>query len=103
MLWAGNTALDSRVDAAGCRDLGVSAIIVAPLLLQDRVLGLIAVFSRRPYAFGMRDLQALQDLAEKFTGNLQLGVEPADANTGHESPGFRAASEPLGGERNRKG
>ncbi|HEY1400804.1 MAG TPA: GAF domain-containing protein [Terriglobales bacterium] len=100
---SGNTALDSRVDAAACRELGVSAIIVAPLLLQDRVLGLIAVFSRRPYAFGMRDLQALQDLAEKFTANLQLSAEPAKANTGRESPGV-AASDPLGGAaRNRKG
>ncbi len=103
MQLSGNTALDSRVDAAACRELGVSAIIVAPLLLQDRVLGLIAVFSRRPYAFGMRDLQALQDLAEKFTANLQLSAEPAKANTGRESPGV-AASDPLGGAaRNRKG
>jgi GAF domain-containing protein len=59
-----NTVLDSRVDADACRKLGVSAIIVVPLLHQDQFLGLIAVFSRRPYAFGMRDLQALQDLAE---------------------------------------
>src|SRR5260370_22436547 len=101
MLWAGNTALDSRVDAAGCRDLGVSAIIVAPLLLQDRVLGLIAVFSRRPYAFGMRDLQALQDLAEKFTANLQLSAEPAKPNTGRESPAVAASDSFGGAARNR--
>jgi GAF domain-containing protein len=82
-----NTALDSRVDADACRKLGVSAIIVVPLLHQDRSLGLIAVFSRRPYAFGMRDLQALQDLADKFALNLQLSAESASANTGHESPG----------------
>jgi hypothetical protein len=48
---------------------------------------LMAVFSRRPYAFGMRDLQALQDLADKFALNLQLSAESASANTGHESPG----------------
>jgi L-methionine (R)-S-oxide reductase len=68
-----NTALDSRVDADACRKLGVSAIIVVPLLHQDQLLGLIAVFSRRPYAFGIRALQALQDLAEKFAVSLQLG------------------------------
>ncbi len=65
-----NTALDSRVDADACRKLGVGAIIIVPLLHQDQLLGLIAVFSRRPYAFGMRDLQALQDLAEKFAATL---------------------------------
>jgi putative methionine-R-sulfoxide reductase with GAF domain len=82
-----NTALDSRVEADACRKLGVSAIMVVPLLQQDPLPGLIAVFSRRPYAFGMRDLQALQDLAEKFAANLQLSAESANANTGHESPG----------------
>jgi putative methionine-R-sulfoxide reductase with GAF domain/ribosomal protein L40E len=66
-----NTKLDSRVGADACRKLGVSAIIVVPLLHQDQLLGLIAVFSRRPYAFGMGDPQALQDLAEKFAANLQ--------------------------------
>jgi putative methionine-R-sulfoxide reductase with GAF domain len=72
MQFCSNTALDSRVDADACRKLGVSAIIVVPLLHRDQLLGLIAVHSRRPYAFGIRDLQALQDLAEKFAANLQL-------------------------------
>jgi GAF domain-containing protein len=69
-----NTALDSRLDADACRKLGVRAITVVPLLREDQLLGLIAVFSRLPYAFGMRDLRGLQDLAEKFTANLQVGA-----------------------------
>ena len=72
-----NTALDSRVDAGACQKLGVSAIIVVPLVHQDQLLGLIAVFSRRPYAFGIRDLQVVQDLAEKFAANLQFSAESA--------------------------
>ena len=75
-----NTALDSRVDADACRKLGVSAVIVVPLLHQDRSVGLIAVFSRRPYAFGMRDLQALQDLAHRFAASLQVSGESVNAN-----------------------
>jgi GAF domain-containing protein len=82
-----NTALDPRVDADTCRKIGVSAIVVAPFLHEDQLLGLIAVFSRRPYAFGMRDLQALQDLAEKFAADLQLSTRSANANTPHESAG----------------
>jgi GAF domain-containing protein len=82
-----NTALDSRRDAEACRKLGVSAIIVVPLLHQDQLLGLMAVFSRRPYAFGMRDLQALEDLAERFAANLQVIAESANANTGRASLG----------------
>jgi GAF domain-containing protein len=88
MQFCSNAALDSRVDADACRKLGVGAIIVVPLLHQDQLLGLITVFSRRPYAFGMRDLQALQDLAEKFAANLQLGAESGQTPlTGHDRPG----------------
>jgi GAF domain-containing protein len=82
-----NTALDTRVEADACRKLGVGAIMVVPLLHQDRLLGLIAVLSRRPYAFGMRDLQALHDLAQRSAANLQLSAESANANPGHESSG----------------
>jgi GAF domain-containing protein len=82
-----NTTLDSRGDADECRKLGVSALIVVPLFHQDQLLGWMAVFSRRPYAFGMRDLQALQGLAEKFAANLQLSAKSGKANTGPESPG----------------
>jgi putative methionine-R-sulfoxide reductase with GAF domain len=80
-----NTALDPRVDAGACRKLGVGAIIVVPLVRQDRCLGLIAIFSRRPYAFGMRDLQALHELAQRSAANLPLGAGPANAN--HEASG----------------
>jgi hypothetical protein len=65
-----NTALSSEIDADACRRLGARATIVVPLLYQDQSLGLIAVFSKRPYAFGVRDLQVLEDLAGKFAENL---------------------------------
>jgi GAF domain-containing protein len=92
-----NAALDSRRDADACRKLGVSAIIVVPLLDQDQLLGLIAVFSRRPYAFGRRDLQALQDLADKFAANLQLSAECRQTPlTGHECPGAQCELDSRG-------
>ena len=77
---------DSRPDAEACRRLGVRAVVVVSLADRDQLLGLIAVFSRRPYAFGMRDLQALQNLIDEFTAKLQVRVESADASTGRESP-----------------
>jgi GAF domain-containing protein len=82
----GNTVFDSRPDAEACRRLGLRAVVVVPLATRDQLLGLVAVFSRKPYAFGMRDLQALQDLTEEFTAKLQIRVEAADASTGRESP-----------------
>ena len=82
----GNTVFDSRPDSEACRRLGLRAVVVVPLANRDQLLGLVAVFSRRPYAFGMRDLQLLQDLTEEFTAKLQVRVEAADASTGRESP-----------------
>jgi hypothetical protein len=67
-----NTLLDSRVDAKVCCKLGIRAIVVLPLFHNNLWRGLIAVFSARPYQFGMPDVQRLQDLAEKFTANMSL-------------------------------
>jgi GAF domain-containing protein len=66
----GNTVFDSRPDAEACRRLGLRAVVVVPLDHRDQLLGLVAVFSRRPYAFGTRDLQVLQNLTEEFTAKL---------------------------------
>jgi GAF domain len=78
-----NTELDPRVDAEACRELGIAAIIVVPLFCQDHLLGLLEVFSQRPYAFGMRDLQVLEALSEEFRANLPRNVESTD-ETIHE-------------------
>lgn len=67
-----NTLLDSRVDAVACCKLGVRAIVVLPLFHHSLWRGLIAVFSARPYQFGMPDVQRLQNLAEKFAANMSL-------------------------------
>jgi GAF domain-containing protein len=83
-----NAALSSHADADACQKLGIRALIAAPIFHEDRPLGLIAVFSTRPYAFGMRDVQALQDLAEKFTLAPQVSTEPAKANTAPHPPGI---------------
>jgi GAF domain-containing protein len=86
--WCHNTELDSRVDADACRLLGVRAIVIVPLLHRDRLLGIIEVFSRRPYAFGKPHLQILQDLAERITSNVKFANErPAisDNTTGNSN------------------
>jgi TonB family protein len=80
----------------------VRAIIVAPLLHQDQFLGLIEVFSRRPFAFGMHDLQALEDLANRFTATLRLGAGSPKVDTAQEPPGVDAAPELLAGERSQR-
>jgi GAF domain len=81
MQFCPNTMLDSRTDAQACHKLGARAVIFMPLFREDQTLGLIAAFSRRPYAFGVRELQALQDLADEFAVNLQIVAVPrSDSN-----------------------
>jgi GAF domain. len=66
-----NTLLDDRVDAGTCRELGIGSIVVVPLLHQDRLLGLIGMYSSRPYAFGTRDFAALDALRDEFSVSLR--------------------------------
>jgi GAF domain len=66
-----NTLLDDRVDAEACRELGIGAIVVAPLFHHEQLLGLIGMYSSRPYAFGNRDFSALESLREEFSIGLR--------------------------------
>ncbi len=54
---------DPRVDAAGCRALGVNAIVAAPITNLDRVLGVLTVVSPQAYAFDDRAVAVVQWLA----------------------------------------
>jgi GAF domain-containing protein len=74
-----NTLLDDRVDAEACRELGIGSIVVVPLFHQERLLGLIGMYSSRPYAFGNRDFTALEALREDFSAGLSIRAKAAAA------------------------
>lgn len=76
---------DSRADADVGAEHGVRAVIVVPLLHQDHLLGLLAVFSRRPYAFGVRDIDALESLAGRFTAVFSREADSTRDGTSHDS------------------
>jgi hypothetical protein len=80
-----NTMLDDRVDAEACRELGIGAIVVAPLFHEEQLLGLIGMYSSRPYAFGTRDFSALEALREEFSASLRDRSQAA-MNAPHENP-----------------
>ena len=65
------------------------------ILYQDHLLGVMEVLFQRPFVFGMRDLQVLQDLAERITAPQRPSAELAKINTGHELLGARAAADAL--------
>jgi len=65
-----NTKVNSQMDADVCLKLGVRDVIAVPVIHQDHWLGLIAVFSRQPYAFGARDLDSVDSLVQGFADRL---------------------------------
>lgn len=60
-----DTEADPRVNGEACRELGVRSILVAPVLREERVAGVVEVFSLLPYAFGDRDILTVQALARR--------------------------------------
>jgi TonB family protein len=76
-----DTETDSRVNAEACRRLGVRSMLIAPLVDQNRAIGIIQVFSAWPNAFGKREISALQVLAGRIAENTReaeagLPVQP---------------------------
>src|SRR5579862_3443218 len=78
-----NTLLDDRVDAEACRELGIGAIVVAPLFHEERLLGLLGMYSSRPYAFGNLDFSALEALREEFSLSMQGISQAAEEAASH--------------------
>jgi hypothetical protein len=60
--WCSDTESDARVDQEVCRQLGVRSMIVSPVLLQDSVVGVFAIFSPNPDALSLADLNAVKKL-----------------------------------------
>ena len=67
-----DTETDSRVNAAASRRLQVRSVLVVPLLAGSDLLGVFEIFSPYPGAFGNRDLQNLQTLAQAIVENLRV-------------------------------
>src|SRR6266571_4515415 len=59
-----DTDKDLRVDAEVCRRLGLRSLAAAPLCGKRGTVGIIEVFSARPYSFPDRHLDLLRQLAE---------------------------------------
>ena len=66
--------MDRRTDAHACHKLGLRAVVITPLFAEDKLLGVTAIFSRQPYAFGARELQTLQSTASKLELDIQIVV-----------------------------
>jgi len=55
---------DAWADAEACRELGIRSILAAPVLYERDLVGLLEVFSSRPFAFDHGDLAVVERLAQ---------------------------------------
>jgi len=77
-----DTETDSRVNAEVCRELGVRSILVFPVVREDKLLGVVDIFSPRPSAFSDREIQTLEALSRSIVSNVDRAadvIEPPPA------------------------
>lgn len=91
---------DSRVDAQTCRDLGIRSMLATPIRADERIVGLIEVFSSEPNGFGEKDATVLQRLAETIATAVKRAMpsieDPAESLKSFSAgPGSILFTEPV--------
>ncbi len=92
--WCDDVLLDSRVDIDGSARLGVRSVVVMPLLRGGDLVGVIELFSARPYAFGVRDERTLEVLADRTLNNLEHAAHPLDLCSESRAPTSAVEDQP---------
>jgi periplasmic protein TonB len=88
--WCDDTSSDLRADVEKVARLGVRSIVMMPLMRDEKLLGVIELFSTQPYAFGVRDERTLEVLADRTVKNLEHAAHS------HEQPMTQEAVVPSG-------
>ncbi len=71
LLICDDTDTDRRVDRALCALTGMRSLVVAPFQADSQAFGVLKVIAMRPGAFGQRDVDNLQILAESLGAALR--------------------------------
>ncbi|HLY97897.1 MAG TPA: TonB family protein [Candidatus Angelobacter sp.] len=66
-----NAETDTRVDTQAIRSLGIRSIVIIPVKVNNRVLGVMAVFSPTRYAFTATHVAVLMTMANRMAALLQ--------------------------------
>jgi TonB family protein len=77
---------ESSPGLEAARALGVRSAMVAPLLREEHLVGLLEIFSDRTAAFGLRDKNTLHAFAGKILENLDRAADHAAKHRAKESP-----------------
>jgi putative methionine-R-sulfoxide reductase with GAF domain len=86
-----DASTDTRVNRESCEALGISSVVVMPLLRGDEVIGVFELFSNQANIFETRDIAALERMGAMVHAALEhsaasLGLDPLPADqTTHPS------------------
>jgi hypothetical protein len=88
---------DPRVNREGCRQLGIAAVVVMPIVSEQQVLGVFELFSGKPHVFEERDVSALQRLGEMVETAVKhaAAVQTVPATEEPASVGSQPSSEAI--------
>ena len=96
LVWCRDTDTDPRVNREACQKLGLRSTVLAPVLRQDKVEGMLEVFSSRPDIFDRGDVMAMTRMAEVISEMLAKQEEKAaEAAAGAPVAAPAAAAEPA--------
>ena len=73
-----DTETDERVDRQSCRALGIRSMLAVPLRLDQRVIGLLEVFSAQPGSFDENDSAVLERFAETILAAINRAAGAHD-------------------------
>jgi GAF domain-containing protein/PilZ domain-containing protein/Sel1 repeat-containing protein len=79
MLRCDDTETDERVDRQSCRALGIRSMLAVPVRLDEKVIGLLEVFSARPNSFDDKDGAVLQRFSETLAAVLNRAARDSAA------------------------
>lgn len=86
LLRSNDTETDERVDGESCRALGIRSLLAAPVIMGEKVIGLLEVFSAQPNAFRDSDGAVLERLAETILAAVTRAVRAHDPSRAPAAP-----------------
>jgi putative methionine-R-sulfoxide reductase with GAF domain len=81
-----DTETDERVDGQSCRALGIRSMLAAPVVMEEKVIGLLEVFAAQPNAFRESDGDVLQRFCETILSAVNRAVRAHDPSGSPATP-----------------
>ena len=73
-----DTEKDARVDVEVCRALGIGTLMIAPIVSEFQVVGVLAVFSLHPRSFSKEQTMVLEQLVQMIPKTDSQGARSPD-------------------------